>query len=104
MQVEIEHKEITESDNEVGDLFIDQDITDWERAAYMVGLSSDTEKVDERLWKEVMNQLNVIRAGLDRQQKGIIMQREALDKVIYSDTVFGHLTGRIEIHVLHDEH
>ena len=48
----------------------------------MVGLSSDTEKVDERLQKEVVvNQLNVIRAGLDRQQKGTIMQREALDKV-----------------------
>ena len=47
----------------------------------MAGLSSDTEKVDERLRKEVVNQLNVIRAGLDRQQKGIIMQKEALDKV-----------------------
>ena len=73
--------DITESDKEVDDLFIDKDITDWGRAAYMVGLSSDTEKVDERLRKEVVNQLNVIRAGLDRQQKGIIMQREALDKV-----------------------
>ena len=81
LQVEIEHKDITESNKEVDDLFIDEDITDWGRAAYMVGLSSVTEKVDERLWKEVVNQLNVIRAGLDRQQKGIIMQREALDKV-----------------------
>ena len=81
LQVEIEHEDITESDKEVDDLFINEDITDWGRAAYMVGLSSDTEKVDERLWKEVVNQLNVIRAGLDRQQKGIIMQREALDKV-----------------------
>ena len=63
------------------DLFINEDITDWGRAAYMVGLSSDTEKVDERLQKEVVNQINAIRAGLDRQQKGIIMQREALDKV-----------------------
>ena len=88
MQVEIEDENITESDKEVDDLFIDEDITDWERATYMVGLSSDTEKVDERLWKEVVNQLNVIRAGLDRQQKGIIMQREALDKVIYSDSVW----------------
>ena len=52
------------------DLFIDEDITNWGRAAYMVGLSSDTEMVDERLWKEVVNQLNVIRVGLDRQQKG----------------------------------
>ena len=81
LQVEIEHKDITESNKAVDDLFIDKDITDWGRAAYMVGLSSDTEKVDERLQKEVVNQLNVIRAGLDRQQKGIIMQREALDKV-----------------------
>ena len=86
------------------DLFIDEDITNWGRAAYMVGLTSDTEKVDERLRKEVVNQLNVIRAGLDRQQKGIIMQREALDKVIYSNTVFGHLTGQIKIHTLYDEH
>ena len=81
LQVEIEHENITESDKEVDDLFIIKDITDWGRAAYMVGLSSDTEKVDERLQKEVVNQLNVIRAGLDRQQKGIIMQGEALDKV-----------------------
>ena len=56
------------------DLFINEDITNWGRAAYMVGLSSDTEKADEWLRKEVVNQLNVIRAGLDRQQKGIIMQ------------------------------
>ena len=48
-------------------LFINEDITDWGRAAYMVRLSSDTEKVDKRLWKEVVNQLNIIRAGLDRQ-------------------------------------
>ena len=81
LQVEIERKDITESNKEVDNLFIDEDITDWGRAAYMVGLSSDTEKVAERLQKEVVNQLNVIRAGLDRQQKGIIMQREALDKV-----------------------
>ena len=81
LQVEVEHEDITESDKEVDDLFIDEDITNWGRAAYMAGLSSDTEKVDERLQKEVVNQLNVIRAGLDRQQKGIIMQREALDKV-----------------------
>ena len=81
LQVEIEREDITESNKEVDNLFIDEDITDWGRAAYMVGLSSDTEKVDERLQKEVVNQLNVIRAGLDRQQKGIIMQREALDKV-----------------------
>ena len=81
LQVEIECEDITESDKEVDDLFIDEDITNWGRAAYMAGLSSDTEKVDEKLWKEVVNQLNVIRAGLDRQQKGIIMQREALDKV-----------------------
>ena len=81
LQVEIEHEDITKSYKEVDDLFIDEDITDWGRAVYMAGLSSDTEKVDERLQKEVVNQLNVIRAGLDRQQKGIIMQREALDKV-----------------------
>ena len=81
LQVEIEHEDITESNKEVDDLFINEDITNWGRAAYMTGLSSDTEKVDERLRKEVVNQLNVVRAGLDRQQKGIIMQREALGKV-----------------------
>ena len=41
--VEIEHEDITESDKEVDN----EDITDWGRAAYMAGLSSDTEKVDE---------------------------------------------------------
>ena len=79
--VEIEHENITQSDKEEDDLFINEDITNWGRAAYMARLGSDTEKVDERLWMEVVNQLNVIMAGLDRQQKGIIMQREALDKV-----------------------
>ena len=79
--MEIEHQDITESDKEVEELFIDEDLTDWGRTAYMAGLSSNMEKVDEKLEMEVVNQLNVIRAGLDRQQRGIIMQREALDKV-----------------------
>ena len=79
--MEIEHQDITESDKEVNDLFIDEDLTDWGRAAYMAGWSSDTDKVDKKLQMEVINQLNVIRAGLDRQQRGITMQREALDKV-----------------------
>ena len=37
--VEIEHEDITESDKEVDNLFINEDITDWGRAAYMAGLS-----------------------------------------------------------------
>ena len=69
LQVEIEHEDITESDKEVDDLFINEDITDWGRATYMVGLSSDTEKVDERLLKEVENQLNVITAGLEGNRR-----------------------------------
>ena len=79
--MEIEHEDVRESDKEVDDLFIDKDLTDWGMVAYMVGLSSDTEKVDEKLQMEVVNQLNAIRAGPNRQQRGIIMQREALDKV-----------------------
>ena len=79
--MEIEHEDIRESDKDVDDLFIDEDLTDWGRVACMVGLSSDTEKMDKKLWMEVVNQLNVIRAGLNRQHRGIIMQREALDKV-----------------------
>ena len=79
--MEIEHQDITESDKEVDDLFINEDLTDWGRAAYMAGLSSNMDKMDKKVQMEVVNQLNVIRAGLDRQQRGIIMQREALDKV-----------------------
>ena len=71
--MEIEHEDIRESDKEVDDLFIDEDLTDWGRKAYMAGLSSDMEKVDKKLQMEVVNQLNVISAGLDRQQRGIIM-------------------------------
>ena len=78
--MEIEHEDARESGKEVDDLFIDEDLTDWGRVAYMAVLSRDTEKVDKKLQMEVVNQLNVIRAGLDRQQRGIIMQREALDK------------------------
>ena len=54
---------------------------DWDHAAYMVGLSSDTDKVDEKLHSEVVSQLNNIRAGLNKQQQGIAMQREALGQV-----------------------
>ena len=71
--------DVRESDKKVDDLFISEDLTNWERVAYMAGLSSDMDKVDKKLWMEVVNQLNVIRAWLDRQQRGIIMQREALD-------------------------
>ena len=45
------------------------------------GLSSDTDKVDEKLRSEVVNQLNNIRVGLNKQQQGIVMQREALEQV-----------------------
>ena len=47
----------------------------------MAGLSSDTNKVDEKLHSEVVTQLNNIRAGLNKQQQGIAMQREALEQV-----------------------
>ena len=65
--MEIEHEDLRESDKEVDDLFIDEDLIDRGRAAYIVGLSSDMENVDKKLQIEVVNQLNVIRAGLDRQ-------------------------------------
>ena len=58
--MEIEHEDIREIDKEVDDLFINMDLTDWGRVAYMVGLSSEMEKVDEKLQMEVVNQLNVI--------------------------------------------
>ena len=74
--MEIEHD--TDSDQEV---FIAEELTDWDCAAYMAGLSSDTDKVDEKLHSEVVNQLNNIRAGLNKQQQGIAMQREALEQV-----------------------
>ena len=47
----------------------------------MASLSSDTDKIDEKLRSEVVSHLNYIRAGLNKQQQGIIMQREALEKV-----------------------
>ena len=75
--MEIEHE--IDSDQEV---FIDEELTDWGRAAYMAGLSSNTNKVDEKLRSKVVSQLNNIRAGLNKQQLGIAMQREALEQVI----------------------
>ena len=75
--MEIEHE--TDSDQEV---FIDEELTDWGHAAYMAGLSSDTDKVDEKLHSKVVSQLNNIRAWLNTQQQGIAMQREALEQVI----------------------
>ena len=75
--MEIEHE--IDSDQEV---FIDEELTDWGRATYMVGLSSNTNKVDEKLRSKVVSQLNNIRAGLNKQQLGIAMQREALEQVI----------------------
>ena len=74
--MEIEQE--TDSDQEV---FINEELTDWGHAAYMVGLSSDTNKVDEKLRSKVVSQLNNIRAGLNKQQQGIAMQREALEQV-----------------------
>ena len=74
--MEIEHK--TDSDQEV---FIDEELTDWGHAASMADLSSNTDKVDEKLHSEVVSQLNNIRAGLNKQQQGIAMQREALEQV-----------------------
>ena len=77
--MEIEHE--ADSDQEVEELFIGEELTDWRHAAYMASLSSDTDKVDDKLHSEVVSQLNSIRAGLNKQQKGITMQREALDQV-----------------------
>ena len=76
--MEIEHE--TDCDQEV---FINEELTDWGHATYMAGLSSDTDtdKVDEKLHSEVVSQLNNIRAGLNKQQQGIAMQREALEQV-----------------------
>ena len=78
--MEIEHE--ADSDQEVEELFINEELTDWGRAAYMIGLSSNTDKVDDKLHSEVVSQLNSTRAGLNKQQKGITRQREALDQVI----------------------
>ena len=47
----------------------------------MAGLSSDTNKIDEKLHSKVVSHLNTIKAGLNKQQQGIIMQRDALEKV-----------------------
>ena len=56
-------------------------LMDWGCATYMAGLSSNTDKVDDKLCSEVVSQLNSIGAGMNKQQKGITMQREALDQV-----------------------
>ena len=79
--MEIEHE--ADSDQEVEELFINEELMDWGCATYMAGLSSDTDKVDDKLHSEVVSQLNSIRAGLNKQQKGITMQREALDQVTF---------------------
>ena len=54
---------------------------DWGCAAYMAGLSTDTDKIDEKLCSKVVGHLNTIRAGLNKQQEGILMQQDALEKV-----------------------
>ena len=77
--MEIEHE--ADSDQEVKELFINEELTDWGCATYMASLSRDTDKVDDKFCSKVVSQLNNIRAGLNKQQKGIAMQREALDKV-----------------------
>ena len=77
--MEIEHE--VDSDQEVEELFIDEELMDWGRATYMAGLSSDTDKVDDKLHSKDESQLNNIRADPNKQQKGITMQREALDQV-----------------------
>ena len=56
------------------EVFIDKGLTDWGRAAYMASLSTDTDKIDEKLCSKVVAHLNTIRAGLNTQQEGIIMQ------------------------------
>ena len=54
---------------------------DWGHATYMAGLSTDSNKIDEELCSVVVGHINMIRAGLNKQQEGIIMQRDALEKV-----------------------
>ena len=43
----------------------------------MAGLSSNTNKVNEKLYSQVVSQLNNIREGLNKQQQGIAMKRGA---------------------------
>ena len=74
-----------------GEVFIDEELTDWGQAAYMAGLSTDSDKIDEELRSAVVSQLNKIREGLNKQQEGIIMQRDALDKVTLYQYSFGTL-------------
>ena len=71
--MEIEHE--TDSDQEV---FIDEELMDWGHAAYMAGLSSNTDKVDEKLHSKVVSQLNNIRAGLNKQQQGMDLNMGAI--------------------------
>ena len=47
----------------------------------MASLSTDSNKIDEELRSVVVGHLNTIWAGLNKQQEGIIMQRDALEKV-----------------------
>ena len=47
----------------------------------MAGLSTDTDKIDEKLRSKVVAHLNTIWARLNKQQEGIIMQRDALEMV-----------------------
>ena len=54
---------------------------DWGRAAYMASLSTDSDKIDKKLHSAVVGHLNTIWVGLNKQQEGIIMQRDALEKV-----------------------
>ena len=54
---------------------------DWGRATYMAGLSTNSDKIDEDLRSAVVGHLNTIWARLKKQQEGIIMQRDALEKV-----------------------
>ena len=62
--MEIEHE--ADSDKEVEEIFIDEELTDWGHAAYMAGPSSNTGKIDEKLRREVVSQMNIIRAGLNK--------------------------------------
>ena len=50
----------------------------WTGAVLPIWLAS----ADEKLHSEVVSQLNNIRPGLNKQQQGIAMQREALEQVI----------------------
>ena len=70
---------------------------DWGCATYMAGLSTNTDKIDKKLRSEVVGHLNTIRAGLNKQQEGIIMQSTC---TCCGFIVVDQSNAQIEIHVI----